>query len=156
MNDHVLLICTYVTMCVIKCNAASSCWYIGCQEWKVRVGSHCFHSRFSSLFMVMKDTEKFFRTLVLNWKESFMLMITSGGSVWAKSEGKTPSIRVLKYLNIWPTQTIPLHQSRAHCRMWATRVKVCSLKIVVPGLDGDGVGLWNINWVQLTDVPVPW
>lgn len=38
-------------MYVIQCIAASSCWYIGCQEWKVRVGSHCFHARFGPLFI---------------------------------------------------------------------------------------------------------
>jgi len=42
-------------MYVIQCIAASSCWYIGCQEWKVRVGSHCFHARFGPLFIAGRE-----------------------------------------------------------------------------------------------------
>jgi hypothetical protein len=64
-----MYICEY--MYVIQCNAASSCWYIGCQECKVRLGSPCYHSRFSTLFVMMEEAKKVFRTLVPNWIESF-------------------------------------------------------------------------------------
>jgi hypothetical protein len=65
MNDHVLLICTYVNICMsFSVMLHPLVGTMGARS--VKSGSPCYHSRFGTLFVMMDEAKKVFMTLVLN------------------------------------------------------------------------------------------